>query len=1378
MATVLLSVAVNAGLYFLSRALAPTIKNEGPKLKEAQITSSTEGIPIPRPFGYMRLGGNVIWATNFTETKTTKKSGGGKGGGGGGKTETTTYAYDCSFAIAFGEGSDTVQLGRVWVDGKILDLSKHNTRFYSGGDTQLPDDFMESVEGIGNVPAYRGTCYLMFERFELENYGNRIPQVTAEIIKPLDSVGPDDLEELVEGVCLIPASGEFAYATESYLRDDGRGGVVAENVHNSEGIPNAVRSLDLLEQSAPNMGTVLLVVSWFGDDLRIGNCTVKPKVEFQKRADYESDPSYVHYIGGTDGGLITIHNDGAGTQDVDIKLTADGSLVTSLSIGSGDSEDYEFTQTGEHTIVGVNSPGGSNDTGADLRVDVFRNEAVFPADWRVAGLNRKEAPEVVRLPSGNLAYGGTPSDISVKELIQDIKARGWRVIFYPFILMDQLEGNGLPDPYGGAEQQKLPWRGRITCHPAAGQPGTVDKTAAAATQVSNFFGPATVAQVPAGTDGLPAWTGAANDWGYRRMVLHYARLCQMAGGVDGFLIGTELRGITRIRSSATAFPAVTQLQTLAADVKTIMGSTPKVGYAADWSEYSIYNPGDGTGDVFFNLDPLWADSNIDFIGVDNYVPLSDWRDGSAHLDYDEAAGITNPYNMDYLKGNILGGEGYDWFYADDAARESQTRTAITDGAYSKPWVFRNKDFPNFWSRQHYNRPGGVESGSPTAWVPESKPIWFTEFGSPAIDKGPNQPNAFYDPKSSESAVPYFSNGKRDDLIQRRYLEAMYQFWRDNGGAMLDTADMFVWTWDARPYPEFPFRSDVWTDSENWRLGHWITGRLGIIPLALLVEHICKLGGLTSADIDVSGLYGSGGIVRGYVVDKIMSPRDMLEPLMGAYNFDGYESEGKVKFNLKSNAITIPLTLDDLVSTDKEPGGYSLTRGQETELPAVVKLTFYDENNEYDQAAVDGRKLTGNSLNVSSTEFPMVLTLEYSRALADIVIHEAWQGRDRGEFNVPNSLLRADPGDVIQVEIKGREFNMRVTNLEAGEYRKLEVQGFDQSVFDELDYGGGAGTTGSIQVIGRSVLEFMDLPLLTGAEDRPHAPRVVAYQSPWPGAVNVYKDDLNGGYDLNLQLFLEGAIGETVSELPPGPVGRWDNGNQLTVDLYSNDQMLGSTDEAVLAGANAIAVQNANGGWEIIQFVNAQLLSTGRYLLTRLLRGQLGTEGEMRDPLPVGSRMVFIDPTPLEALDISLNELNTSIVTRYGPASLPIDDNRYQDETAVFKGVGLMPYAPAHLRAKRSGGDIVLSWVRRTRFNGDSWEVPDVPLNEEMESYEIDIMDGSTVVRTLTSSTPSVTYTSAQETADFGSTQSSLTFRVYQISATIGRGRPTEETKNV
>ena len=94
-----------------------------------------------------------------------------------------------------------------------------------------------------------------------------------------------------------------------------------------------------------------------------------------------------------------------------------------------------------------------------------------------------------------------------------------------------------------------------------------------------------------------------------------------------------------------------------------------------------------------------------------------------------------------------------------------------------------------------------------------------------------------------------------------------------------------------------------------------------------------------------------------------------------------------------------------------------------------------------------------------------------------------------------------------------------------------------------------------------------------------------------------------------------------------------------------------------------------------------------------------------------------------------------------------------------------------MRGARSGGDLALSWVRRTRIGGDSWDAVEVPLGEETERYEIDILDGTDVVRTLATTTPAATYTAAEQTADFGAPQSSIDLRVYQLSTVFGRGTP-------
>jgi len=110
--------------------------------------------------------------------------------------------------------------------------------------------------------------------------------------------------------------------------------------------------------------------------------------------------------------------------------------------------------------------------------------------WSVAGLTRATA-RVVPLVDTRPVYGGTPSDAAVIEAILSLKAVGQEVMFYPFILMDQIEGNMLLDPYSGAQSQPaFPWRGRITTSKAVGQEGSPDGTQVAADEVAAFFGTA------------------------------------------------------------------------------------------------------------------------------------------------------------------------------------------------------------------------------------------------------------------------------------------------------------------------------------------------------------------------------------------------------------------------------------------------------------------------------------------------------------------------------------------------------------------------------------------------------------------------------------------------------------------------------------------------------------------------------------------------------------------------------------------------------------------------------------------------------------------------------------------------------------------------
>ncbi len=808
------------------------------RIDRLRVTGAGEGVPLMRVWGRVRVAGHVIWASDFRERPTASRRSKSKAP----PRRTEAPRYTVSLAIALCEG-EIAGVGRIWADGVEIGREALNLRVHPGSRDQQPDPAIAAIEGIDNTPAYRGTAYVVAEDLDLAPWGNRIPNLSFEVIRPADAPGTLTQQEAVRGVAWLPGSGEYALSTQPVSVRDGAAipgafstEARAANRNTPGGRTDFENALAALQAELPAARSSLLVVSWFGSDLRAAECRIEPKVEFAARAD-EAQP------------------------------------------------------------------------------------------WSVAGRARAGALEVARIAPGTPVYGGTPSDASVVQAIRALRAAGQHVVFYPFILMEQLAGNGLPDPWtGAAHQPVLPWRGRITTSIAPGRPGSPDGTAAAIPEVEAFFGSAQPGDFQIG-DGEVDYSGP-DEWRYRRFILHYAALCKAAGGVDAFCIGSEMVGLTTIRGPGHGFPAVAEMVRLLEDVRTILGPDTTLTYAADWTEYWGWQ--DGQGARMFHLDPLWSHPQCSVVAIDNYMPLSDWRDEAGHLD--AAAGSIHA--LDYLKANIAGGEGYDWFYASDHARRFQVRTPITDGAGQEPWVFRYKDLRSWWSLVHYDRPGGVRAAEPTAWQPRSKPIWFTEYGCGAIDKGTNQPNKFLDPKSSESVLPHFSDGRRDDLMQMQYLRALAGYWTDPAnnpasdvyeGRMVDWDRAHVWAWDARPWPWFPANRALWADGENWARGHWITGRATNQPLASVVAEICRAAGLEAADFDVSALEG---VVRGYVVASTASPRAALQPLMLAYGIEAVERRGRLVFRMR----------DGLAATALDPGALVAREGGPVEVVRAARIT--------------------------------------------------------------------------------------------------------------------------------------------------------------------------------------------------------------------------------------------------------------------------------------------------------------------------------------------------------------------------------------------------------------------------------------------------------
>lgn len=901
----------------------------------------------------------------------------------------------------------------------------------------------------------------------------------------------------------------------------------------------------------------------------------------------------------------------------------------------------------------------------------------------------------------------------------------------------------------------------------------VDKTSVASTQVSSFFGACAVGDFGTWSGDTIPYTGPT-EWTFRRMVLHYAKLCQQAGGVDNFLIGSEMVELNRIRSAAGTYPAVSKFITLATDVSSVLGSGTKVGYAADWSEYNSHRPDDGSDDVYFHLDPLWSSADIDFVGVDNYTPLSDWRDTPNHLDGEIYDSI---YDLDYLQSNIEGGEGYDWYYTGAISRNNQVRTTITDGAYGKPWIYRQKDFKNWWLNLHYNRPAGVESGSHTSWVPQSKPIWFTEFGCPAVDKGTNQPNVFVDPKSSESEYPYYSTQARDPLIQRRYLEAVVGYWQNNAnnptstqysGHMVDTANMYVWTWDARPYPAYPKLGDgdAWRDGDNWALGHWLTGRMGMVSIA---EIIKQLTANLPVSVDTSTLHG---LVYGYNIERVMSAREAIEGLSLTFMFDAYESKGVVRFAHRDRKPSITILDAVLVDEGAEAGHYSVTRAQETELPLESSIQFIDALTSYEVASVLSRRsavLESNRTAVS--EVSAVMDRDEMQVKSDILLVDAWVQRERIGCVLPPSMLKLDPSDIVTFNLNGKTVDYRIEELGYEFTRSAKGARTDRSTYYRTVTASPRATKSKRLGLAPGVLDILDIPIITDT-DRSYAPWLAVYASPWV-SYNVLRSSTTSNYVQDTKVVAPATVGLVTVGIGTGIHGVWDYTNTLTVRMLSDDDILTSLDSlSVLGGSNSAAIKCSNGEWEIMQWLEATALGANTYALTGLLRGQLGTEGAMASGIPVNASFVVLEN--IQQSKITSAQYLVKQYWRFGPATRDIGDTTYRTVSYTPKGINLRPLAPSQLRAVRdSGGNITLSWIRRDRKNADNWELPDIPMSESAELYDIEIYNtaGTVVARTVTdNNSTSFNYTTGLQTTDHGGNITTVKFRVYQKSGVYGRGQ--------
>lgn len=594
-------------------------------------------------------------------------------------------------------------------------------------------------------------------------------------------------------------------------------------------------------------------------------------------------------------------------------------------------------------------------------------------------------------------------------------------------------------------------------------------------------------------------------------------------------------------------------------------------------------------------------------------------------------------------------------------------------------------------------------------------------------------------------------------------------------------------WDERT-------QTLWTESGansgNVRnvYGHLFSSGTGedINPQAV-VATLCSESGLDTSEFNVSALPTTAEGIKSLRRDSRQSYSDIIQNLLDLLSYNVVEVDGALTFRQKGLASSITIPKDDLVvSNNREGEVFARSVLREKDLPRVFEVNYRDSDNNYQDNVQRDQRPGGPvtsvvSDNIDNFDYSGAGQADAFQAAAVRELYTAWAEINRLSYRVPQKYLSLTATDTVTLDITTTQFVGRVRSSNVGANFSTEVDKVVEidGQYTQVGVGdGGDAFDREIPNTGDTTAILLNLPLLfdvdSAGQDVSIHYWVGGGEPIWPGCV-LYKQEGTSVVNNIGTSTAEAAIGVTDGAIPdPTTVGRFENDDAsfvIQVDT-GEDQFESTTVENILAGANLLAAIKANGETELIQFRKAVLTGTSTVTVSGLLRGRRGTEPYATGHTD-GETVVLLSTASTQLLSNARTDINAAM-----DYVAPTIGQLFESATGFTftpTGEDLKPYSPAQVDIAVPGtpDGVDISWLRRTRIGGEMVDDMDVPLSEQSENYEVDILDGpgGTVLRTLMTSTESVNYSDADITTDFGSLPAILDVVVYQISDAVGRGKP-------
>jgi hypothetical protein len=551
---------------------------------------------------------------------------------------------------------------------------------------------------------------------------------------------------------------------------------------------------------------------------------------------------------------------------------------------------------------------------------------------------------------------------------------------------------------------------------------------------------------------------------------------------------------------------------------------------------------------------------------------------------------------------------------------------------------------------------------------------------------------------------------------------------------------------------------------------------GTLDLADEVIALAAQCGIAPGDVDASDLVGIE--VDGYAITQVSPVRTALEVLATAYYFECVESD-RLAFRLRGGAPVATLAFERLgAAADEasEDDPLDITRGNDSEVPARVSLAYVNFDNDYQSGSVDSDRLIGVSDETRAIQLPVVMQPAKAKGIANTAVMD---GRVAATTFRPAIAVATapelEPTDVVLLtDEEGTRFRARIVRETlSGPVRQFECVLDDASVLQDvgITY---EGTTPSMDVLppADTDLLLLDIPILRDEDDYPGLYAAGKSRGGrWPG-YSVHRSDDDVNYEnvgAATRQAVTGFCATTLGDWTGGNV--FDEQNSVTVTVGSGELSSYSRDDILDGVAPGYVV-----GAELLYARTATLNAPGNYTLTGLLRGRRGTEWASVGHA-ASERFAVLANNGLIKTALDAVALNTDLYWRGVTTGRPLSAAHTIEQQDT--GVAIKPFAPVDGRSSKAvDGSLTLTWKRRTRLAVTTVGSLGIttPLGEASEEYAVDIYSDdtfATIVRTITATQETATYTAGQMVTDFGSVQQTVYARISQMSAMLGRGYPLE-----